>query len=95
MTSGDYHIVMKRVGVAELKARLSEYLRAVRRGEPLTVLDRETPVAQLVPYDAPTPLQIHLPAGGAGRPGDVPLPPPLRLDIDVLALLQQERQPER
>ena len=36
---------MKEVRIAELKARLSEYLRAVRRGETIAVLDRETPVA--------------------------------------------------
>ena len=37
---------MKAVGVAELKGNLSKYLRAVRRGHPLVVLDRNTPVAQ-------------------------------------------------
>ena len=37
---------MKQVGIAELKSRLSEYLRAVRRGETIYVLDRETAVAQ-------------------------------------------------
>ena len=37
------------VRIAELKARLSEYLRAVRRGETIAVMDRDTPVAQIVP----------------------------------------------
>src|SRR5207244_4161099 len=36
---------MDTVGIAELKARLSEHLRAVRRGRTLTVLDRDRPVA--------------------------------------------------
>ena len=36
-----------RVGVAALKARLSRYLRDVRRGAVVTVMDRETPVATL------------------------------------------------
>jgi prevent-host-death family protein len=40
---------MKQVRIAELKARLSEYLRAVRNGETIAVLDRDTPVAQIVP----------------------------------------------
>jgi prevent-host-death family protein len=43
-------MVMKGVGIAELKARLSEHLRAVRKGKTLTVLDRDTPVARIVPY---------------------------------------------
>ena len=49
MTSCDYHMTMKTVGVAELKARLSEHLRSVRKGRPLTVVDRNTPIAQLIP----------------------------------------------
>lgn len=84
-------MVMKRVGVAELKARLSRYLRLVRRGEALTVLDRDTPVARILPYDAPEPLVIRPPAPGATRLQDVPLPPPLPLDVDILDLLAQER----
>jgi prevent-host-death family protein len=88
-------MVMKRVGVAELKSRLSEYLRYVRRGESLTVLDRDTPVARMVPYDAAQPLQIRPPLGGAPKLQDVPLPAPLRVDVDVLELLQRERQPDR
>lgn len=39
--------------VAQLKARLSEYLRAVRSGEEVTVTDRGRPVARLVPMDLP------------------------------------------
>jgi prevent-host-death family protein len=91
MTTDDYLMVMKRVGVAELKARLSEYLRIVRRGEPVTVLDRDTPVARIVPYDTPEPLEIHPPARRVPRLQDVPLPPPLNIDIDVLELLDEER----
>ncbi|MDH4065727.1 MAG: type II toxin-antitoxin system Phd/YefM family antitoxin [Acidobacteriota bacterium] len=43
---------MKGVGIADLKARLSEHLKAVRKGRTLTVLDRDTPVAQIVPFTA-------------------------------------------
>jgi len=46
---------MKRVRIAELKARLSKYLGGVRRGHPLTVLDRETPIAVILPYRDGTP----------------------------------------
>ena len=37
------------VGIAELKARLSEYLARVQAGEELIVTDRSRPVARLVP----------------------------------------------
>ena len=43
-------MVMKGVGIADLKARLSEHLKAVRKGGTITVLDRNTPVAQIVPF---------------------------------------------
>src|SRR4029453_16300421 len=43
-------VVMKRVGIAELKASLSSYLAEVRTGERFVVCDRATPVAWLVPY---------------------------------------------
>jgi len=38
---------MRTVGVKELKSRLSEYLRAVKRGEIVIVTEREQPVAEL------------------------------------------------
>jgi prevent-host-death family protein len=49
---------MSNVRIADLKARLSQHLRAVRNGATLTVLDRDTPVARIVPY-APQPLEIR------------------------------------
>ena len=86
---------MKTVRIAELKARLSEYLRAVRRGETIAVLDRETPVAQIVPVRDRTALRIRKPAPGTPRPNQVPLPKPLKLSVDVIQLLLEERQPHR
>jgi prevent-host-death family protein len=38
-------------GVADLKARLSEYLSRVKAGEEVLVTDRGRPVARLVPVD--------------------------------------------
>jgi prevent-host-death family protein len=86
---------MKEVGIAELKARLSEYLRAVRRGETIAVLDRETPVARIVPVPAPAALRVRKPAPGAPRPGRVPLPKRAPLKVDVVRLLLEERQGHR
>jgi prevent-host-death family protein len=39
------------VKIAELKSKLSEYLRSVRSGNVVVVKDRETPIARIVPYD--------------------------------------------
>lgn len=40
---------MRKVGTRELKNRLSQYLRQVRRGRSLVITDRGKPVAQLTP----------------------------------------------
>ena len=42
-------LFMKAVGVKQLKARLSEYLRAVKAGEVILVTDRDEVVAELRP----------------------------------------------
>jgi prevent-host-death family protein len=87
---------MRTARVAELKARLSEYLRAVRRGESVTVLDRDTPIARIVPYGQPAAaLQVRRPPRGSAGLHAVPLPPPLRVRTDVVALLLEERRGER
>ena len=49
MTTGDYYRVMMAVGIKQLKARLSEYVRRVRAGETILVTDRDEVVAELRP----------------------------------------------
>jgi antitoxin (DNA-binding transcriptional repressor) of toxin-antitoxin stability system len=44
-----YPIAMKSVNAAELKNRLSHYLRLVRRGEPILVRDRDQVIARIEP----------------------------------------------
>ncbi|HWC74815.1 MAG TPA: type II toxin-antitoxin system prevent-host-death family antitoxin [Gemmatimonadales bacterium] len=80
------------VRIAELKSRLSEYLRRVRRGETITVLDRETPIARLEPVAGDrSRLVVREPAAGAPRLQDLRLPSPLKTKTDILDLLAQER----
>ena len=86
---------MKQVRIAELKARLSEYLRAVRRGESIAVLDRETLVAQIVPVRDRLALRVRRPAPGTPPPNRVPLPRSAKLNLDVVQLLLEERQGSR
>lgn len=86
---------MKQVRIAELKARLSEYLRTVRRGESIAVMNRDTPIAQIVPVREASRLRVRRPAPGTPPPGRVPLPTPATLDVDVVQLLLEERQGHR
>jgi hypothetical protein len=59
-------------------------------------MDRDTPIARLVPY-APEgePLTIRQPMGKYPSLQSVPLPPPVQLPMDVVSLLLEERQVER
>ncbi|MEW6684203.1 MAG: type II toxin-antitoxin system prevent-host-death family antitoxin [Nitrospirota bacterium] len=87
---------MKTVRIAELKARLSGYLREVRSGRSVTVLDRDTPIARIVPYTPDVAsLIVHKPLPNAPPPGRVKLPPPLSIKGDIVDLLMVERQGER
>ncbi|MGH9383265.1 MAG: type II toxin-antitoxin system Phd/YefM family antitoxin [Vicinamibacterales bacterium] len=79
---------MKAVRIAELKARLSEHLRSVRKGRTLTVLDRDTPVARIVPY-APEPVEIRR---ATRRLRDLKLPPAPLTPTDSLTVLLDDRR---
>lgn len=98
MTTYDYLVTMsikreKTVKVAELKAQLSAYLRAARRGHAVTVCDRDTPVARLIPYTPEgEPLASRAPTESLR---DLVLPPPLDRPVDSLAALLEERQSHR
>jgi len=88
-------MTMKQVRIADLKARLSEYLRAVRGGETIAVLDRDTPVAQLIPIRGQSALRVRKPAPGTPPPNRVRLPKPAKVNLDVVQLLLEERQGHR
>lgn len=95
MAISGHNVTMRQVGIAELKSRLSEYLRAVRRGETISVVDRETPVAQIVPIRQKSALRVRKPAPGTPPPNRVQLPKPVALKLDVVELLMEERQGHR
>jgi prevent-host-death family protein len=88
VTSDDHNQVMSRVGIADLKAHLSEHLRRVRGGRTIVVVDRDTPVAQIVPYDVAATLEIRR---ATRKPAEVHLPAPLAKVTDSLTVLLQDR----
>ncbi len=83
---------MKQVKIAQLKMRLSEYLREVRRGATISVLDRQTPIAQIIPIRARPGLTLRKPPAGSPTPGQVKPAKPAKLRLDVVELLREERQ---
>ena len=92
---------MQTVSVSELKAHLSRYLREVRRGGEVQVLDRGRPVARLtglhVDDDAVLDAhRAHLIRSGTLRPGTgevaaVVATPPVEVDADVTGAIIEER----
>ena len=79
---------MSDVRIADLKARLSEHLRSVRNGGTLTVLDRDTPVARIIPFAA-QPLEIRK---AQRRLRDLKLPPKPAKRTDSVAVLLEDRR---
>lgn len=88
MTTHDYHVTMKTVGIADLKAHLSQHLRSVRKGRTLTVMDRDSPVARLVPIEAGT-LEVRK---ATRHPRDLETRPATGHPTDSLAALVDDRQ---
>ena len=88
MTTHDHNQVMSRIGIAELKAHLSQHLKRVRRGGTITVVDRDTPVAQIVSYGADEPLKVRR---RTRKPADLHLPPRANRPTDSLAVLLHDR----
>jgi prevent-host-death family protein len=76
-----------RTSASRLKARMGQYMRAVRAGKEVLVTDRDVPVARLVPVRGAAPEE----AGGpeVGRPRD-PAAPPLG-DVEVRAIRYRGR----
>src|SRR5262249_26969698 len=100
-------MAMSPVNVAELKNRLSHYLRLVRRGQPVLVRDRDRVIARIEPAggsDAPAgdagARLSDLEARGILRRGRGGITPDLwtrrpRTDADAIAALLRERNDGR
>jgi len=97
---------MKSATISRLKASLSEYLAAVRKGEELLVTDRGRPVAKIVPLkrndlDIPPSLLSLERAGGvkigSGRlpDGFLEMPRPKDRKGRALNALLEEREEAR
>lgn len=91
-------VTMTTVSISNLKANLSRYLREVRRGGEVQVLDRGAPVARLVPVTASDDegVRERRVAAGLLRPGNgataaILESPPLRLPVSISDALSEDR----
>lgn len=89
---------MSSVSVSELKARLSHYLREVRRGGEIQVLDRGNPVARIVPPAGPGDghrerlISSGLLRPGRGDPAMILDKEPLKLPVNLSEALTETRE---
>jgi prevent-host-death family protein len=91
---------MRTASISELKAHLSRYLREVRRGGEVHVLDRGRPVARLtgldLDADSGTDHRAALVRAGILRPGTGRVPEflrrqPIRVETDLRRALDDDR----
>lgn len=98
---------MKKAKISELKDRLSYYLDLVKEGGHILVMDRNTPVAEIIPlrlgeslsFDVEETYLLSLVRQGIARAGTGQLPhdfsPPKGKKTGVLETLLKERREGR
>lgn len=93
-------VLVTSVSISDLKARLSRYLREVRRGGEVQVLDRGVPVARLTgvgaPGEQPTGRRARLVEAGVVRAGSggasrILESAPLEIPTDLREALEEGR----
>ena len=91
---------MSRVSISELKTHLSRYLREVRRGGEIQVLDRGVPIARLSRIESGSVEDVdrraRLVKGGVLRPGSgdaisLLSAEPIEVATSILEALEAER----
>jgi len=84
---------VKPVNIAKLKAHLASYLRAVRAGEEVVVLDRKIPVARIVPYREASrePLETRKPVEDPASLARLAPKPAGRRKTDSVRVLLEDR----
>ncbi len=92
---------MRRVSVTDLKNRLSEYLRLVKRGETVEIMERSIPIARIEGISArqgkvESRLEILIREGLVARAEHAPdprwlAPPPVPCRIDPVKVLLEDR----
>jgi prevent-host-death family protein len=80
---------MKTITISFFKAHISEQLKRVRKGARIVISERETPIAEVVPYSAAgeTALEVRSPVR---TPFVVPKSP-VRIDHDPVEYLTEDR----
>lgn len=97
-----YNSLVQRATISQVKNRLSAYLKKVRAGESVLILDRDQPIARIEPVrneDDPDGRIASLASQGLLKPASKPLPlrmlksiKPIRGSSVLQALLEERRE---
>lgn len=77
---------MKKINISTLKAHLSESLKTVKEGSRIMVIDRNTPIAEIIPLNNPKKLEIREPL----KKFMIPVSD-IKIDTDPVEYLNQDR----
>lgn len=83
------------VGIRELRADLSRYLRRVRDGEEIVVTDRGTPIARITPTNGRSRIDELIAAGiitPAPNRGPRAVPRPIKIEGGISDLVDEQRR---
>jgi prevent-host-death family protein len=83
------------VGIRELRADLSRYLKRVRDGEEIVVTDRGTPIARITPANGRSRIDELITAGvltPAPNRGPRKVPKPIKIKGTISDLVEEQRR---
>ena len=81
-----YYSHMKTLKISYFKAHLSQQLREVRNGERIIIMDRDKPVAEVVPIDSERKLTLRHPSRKLAYKKRA-----FTIDVDPLDVLLEDR----
>ncbi len=78
--------------ISTIKAKLTSFLRLVKKGKEVIILDRQTPIAKLIPWNEKTRsgMGVQPPKISFSKFLEIK-PSPLSSQVDSLSLLMEDR----
>jgi prevent-host-death family protein len=83
-----YYSLVKTIKISDFKKHISEELRRVRNGDRVVILDRDKPVAEVIPYELSSKRLVVRPPRG---PRTLPAVS-IKTDVDPLSYLLEDRE---
>jgi prevent-host-death family protein len=82
-----YYSLMKTISISTFKAKISEELKRVRKGERLIIVSRDIPIAEVIPYSKKNDIFIRAPQRKLTFER-----PSFKVKVDPMKFLMEDRQ---